>query len=63
MLPARAVEIFLDALLTRADQYAASRSAKTLTVGHLYGLCVCVIASLFGCTYRHYIVQEALYCE
>ena len=32
---ARAVEIFLQALLSRASNYAASRSAKTLTVGHM----------------------------
>lgn len=35
LLVARAVEIFLHALLTRAAGYASSRSAKTLTVGHL----------------------------
>ena len=32
---ARAVEIFLQALLTRGADYAATRNAKTLTVGHL----------------------------
>ena len=32
---ARAVEIFLRALLTRGADYASSRNAKTLTVGHL----------------------------
>ena len=32
---ARAVEIFLQALLTRGANYALSRKAKTLTVGHL----------------------------
>ncbi|CAI8054758.1 Dr1-associated corepressor [Geodia barretti] len=31
----RAVEIFLQALLTRGADYAATRNAKTLTVGHL----------------------------
>ena len=34
-VPARAVEIFLQAMLTRATDYATSRSAKTLTVSHL----------------------------
>ena len=32
---ARAVEIFLQALLTRGADYAGTRNAKTLTVGHL----------------------------
>jgi len=32
---ARAVEIFLQALLTRSAEYAASRNAKTMTVLHL----------------------------
>jgi hypothetical protein len=34
-IPARAVEIFLNSLLTRADHYAGSRNAKTLSVTHL----------------------------
>ena len=32
---ARAVEIFLQAILTKSSEYAGSRNAKTLTVGHL----------------------------
>ena len=32
---ARAVEMFLQALLTRASGYATTRNAKTLTVGHM----------------------------
>jgi len=37
---ARAVEIFLQALLTRSAEYAASRNAKTMTVLHLYVFCM-----------------------
>jgi len=52
---ARAVEIFLQALLTRSAEYAASRNAKTMTVLHLYVFCmnVCVVlcAVVHVCTY------------
>ncbi|XP_003383773.1 PREDICTED: dr1-associated corepressor-like [Amphimedon queenslandica] len=35
ILISRAVEIFLQAILTKSSEYAGSRNAKTLTVGHL----------------------------
>ena len=66
LITARAVEIFLQALLTRADCYASSRNAKTLTVSHLYVnliivSCMCVKTSWLGsikfCR-KHCIEQE-----
>ena len=62
MHPARAVEKFLDSLLTRAGQYAASRNAKTLSVGHLYGLCelfcdLTIESTVLSCR-KHCIVNE-----
>lgn len=55
------MEIFIHALLSRADQYATSRNAKTLTVGHLYAFSV-ILFLFFHCKCvlcrKHCIVNE-----